>query len=826
VLPSKAKWEIRECDAALADRIAHTLSIDPLLAKLLVVRGIRDAEHARLFLHGSREHFHDPYLLSGMREAVERIRQAIQRKEKIRIYGDYDADGVSSTTLMILLFRKLGANFDYYIPHRVHEGYGLNKKAMELAKEQGVSLIVTVDTGISAREEIDYANSLGLDVVVTDHHEPPELLPQACAVINPKQPGCAYPFKQLAGVGVALKLAHALLERLPEEWLEIAAIGTVADLMPLIDENRLIVKFGLNQMRQTSNFGIQALLEVAGVSPASVTAGHIAFSLAPRINASGRLEAADAAVRLLISTDAAEAGLLARELDQLNRERQRLVDEMTQQATNIVEERRQSTGALPRVLVVAQEDWNAGVIGIVASKLLDKYYRPTVVLTIDRDSGVAKGSARSIEGFDIYRALSECSSLFTHYGGHQLAAGMSLPSEHIAGLEEKLNELAGLWLADDQFIPVMRADLECRMSDVSVSLIDQLELLAPYGMGNPPPKFLFTGLQLAEKRMLGKEKQHLKLALNEIPDPSAVPLRVDAIGFGQGHLTERISPLAKIDVLGELSVNEWNGTKKAQIIIRDLRVPHVQVFDWRGSKPPNRRVYDWLKWLESQETGASEGKRAVVVGSRRHYEDVRAFLPDDVPVWRMTEPEGMEPLNDAAGRIPFGEAEDVVLYSLPGHLAALRAVIAQGLRVKRWYALFDDDEETSYKGVGLPTREMFKTVYAAMRRAGGRPVPQRAFLAGISKRSGFSPTMVQFMLEVFEELAFIERVGGDYRLVSAPARKDLASSAKYRSLSNRQQVEQVLVYSSSRELSAWILSHTKDARFQVRKTCGGHENAL
>jgi single-stranded-DNA-specific exonuclease len=811
----------------VAEELAQSLGIDRLLARLLVVRGVRDAGQAQLFLRGGLEHFHDPMRMLGMREAVERIRRALEAGEKIRIYGDYDADGVSSTTLMILLMRRLKADFDYYIPHRIHEGYGLNRGALELAAAQGVSLIVTVDTGISAREEIEYAKRLGIDVVVTDHHEPPPQLPEAVAIINPKQPGCPYPFKQLAGVGVALKLAQALTGELPEPFLEIAAIGTVADLMPLADENRLIVKFGLERMRRTSNVGLKALFKVAGVDLRALTAGHIAFSLAPRINASGRLEAADDAVRLLISAEEEEAERLARNLDELNRERQRIVDEMTRQAAEMIEEKRRRSG-LPRVIVLAREHWNPGVIGIVASKLLERYYRPTVILGIDPESGLAKGSARSIPGFDLYRALTECRELFTHYGGHQAAAGMSLSADNIARLDAELNRLAALWLTEADFIPVLRADLECRLPEVTVTLLEQIEQLAPFGAGNPSPRFVFTGLSVRDKKSMGKENQHLKLTLAEEANHS----RIEAVGFGFGHLASRISPTAKIDVLGELSVNEWNGRKKLQIVVHDLRIPHMQVFDWRGCKEPTEKIAEWL--APGRENGSSAAdRRAIVVASRRMYgrlqtlrseraalETAASAAPAEArrgdsdghesasgsaAVWLMDEQGGIEPLNEEAMNASFARAEDIVLLSLPASLAALRRLIRRAEKAERWYVLFAEEETSA--AVGLPSRDMFKKVYAWLRQAGDRYIPSQQLLLGLGRRSGFPPATIQFMIEVFEELSFIERVGNGYRVVPSPARQELMNSAKFRSRFEREEVEKALVFSSSQQLTEWIVTN-------------------
>jgi single-stranded-DNA-specific exonuclease len=350
MLQGKARWTVGQSEEGgdKAQTLEKELNVSPFLSRLLAARGITESEQAAAFLHGGTDCIHDPFLLDGMDLAVGRIRRAIESGEKIRIYGDYDADGVSSTSLMVSLFKQLGCDFDYYIPHRVQEGYGLHNGAIDIAKEQGVSLMVTVDTGISAVEQIAYAASLGIDVVVTDHHEPPEHLPGAYALVNPKKSDCPYPFKQLAGVGVAVKLAQALLGRWPEELLEYVAIGTIADLMHLSDENRMMVKQGIERIRNTANPGLRALLEVSGVAVKDVNSTHIGFALAPRINASGRLLSADAAVRLLTTDSEQEAMQLADNLDALNKERQRIVDDMTKEAAAMVERLRDASGQLPR----------------------------------------------------------------------------------------------------------------------------------------------------------------------------------------------------------------------------------------------------------------------------------------------------------------------------------------------------------------------------------------------------------------------------------------------------------------------------------------------
>jgi single-stranded-DNA-specific exonuclease len=788
LLESKARWLLGEADETAAAALSAELGLDPLVAKLLVLRGIGEVAAARQFLQGGKDDFHDPFLLDGMGQAVERIRKALQTGEKIRIYGDYDADGVSSTSLMMMLMKRLGANFDYYIPHRVREGYGLNNAAADHAADSGVRLIVTVDTGISAAEQVAYIQELGIDVIVTDHHEPPETLPSCCAVINPKKPGCPYPYKHLCGAGVALKLAHALLGEVPEELLELAAIGTVADLMPLTGENRLIVKLGLERMRATAYPGIQALLDVADIERKEVSAYHIGFALGPRINASGRLEAADTAVRLLTAADSAEAEPLAYELDALNKERQRIVDEMTKEARQMVEE---APVQGPGAIVLAKEGWNVGVIGIVASRLTETFYRPTVILGIDPETGMAKGSARSIAGFDLYKALTHCSEWLDHYGGHQGAAGMSLHRDQLAAFAAKLNELAREWLTADDLVPVARPELACTLQQVTVPFVEQLNKLAPFGSGNSTPRFLFTGLQMEEQRLIGKDKQHLKLSVSQIGmEPAAA---VDAVGFGQGALLAAMSTTARLDAIGEVAINEWNGRRKPQLLLKDVRIPHMQVFDWRGR---------WQRVDAMLADAAQAGCRPALVVLRP------AALPqtlrERLPLWNYDERSGsFTALNEAAGSGSPAAVTDAVLIDMPHRLAAAEELLGQLTSMQRCFVVWRDESSgPGGSGSTLPGREAFKTVYGTLLQQGGPPTRD---VRELSRRSGLSAHMVEFILQVFEELGFVRAAdSGGYAAVPSPEKRDLSTSLLYQERQLREEAERFCTYASTKELEAWI----------------------
>lgn len=573
VINRKTRWAIapwQDGDESLAQELSRELSLPPLVARLLVQRGYRDVQAAGAFLNGDESLLHDPYLLHGMKAAVERISAAGAAGEKIRIYGDYDADGVSSTSLLCRVFQQLGYEYDYYIPHRSLEGYGLNRKAIKLAADDGVRLLVTVDTGISAYEEVEYAKACGLDVVVTDHHEPPDKLPDACAIVNPKQKHCPYPFKGLAGVGVAFKLATALLGRAPLELCDIVSLGTVADLMPLLDENRIFVRYGVQKMKDDPSIGFKALAEAAGIELPILTSTGIAFGMAPRINAAGRLDHAKRGVELLIASDYDSAILAAIGLDGLNKERQRIVEETVKEAEEKWAARREAAEAAgedaPAVIMLAGEGWNVGVIGIVASKLLERHYKPVVIFGINAETGMCKGSARSIEGFDLHAALTRCEELLDHYGGHQAAAGMSLHRDLVPELERRMSELASAWISEEQWIPKTQVDLVCDMEEATIATISQLALLEPFGISNPSPRLLLSKAELADKRAIGKESKHLKLTVGK------GSRMLDVIGFGMGEYAGRLPYGCRLELLGELSVNEWNGYRKPQLQLHDMHV--------------------------------------------------------------------------------------------------------------------------------------------------------------------------------------------------------------------------------------------------------------
>jgi len=576
----KYRWEIPSWDEEWLKVIEKKIS--PLLAQTLWARGIHNWIEIEELLYQNNKYY-DPLLFQDMDKSVERIYQAIIQNEKILIYGDYDADGVTSTALLFLVLRKLEANVDYYIPNRFLEGYGLNREAIEWAKKNNFQLIITVDTGISAVEEINFANSLNIDVIITDHHEPPTILPKALAIINPKLPNCTYPFRHLAGVGVTWKLAHSLLGRLPLEYLSLVIIGTIADIVPLTGENRVIVKNGLTNFRDNlaEQFaGIKALLESAGINEKEITTNTISFLIAPRINAGGRLDTANLAVKLLLSKSLTEANHLARELEELNHERQRIVDEIF----NEVIEKITEDDLNSPVLIIAGENWNTGVIGIVASRVLERFYLPVIILSIDPATNMAKGSARSIESFNIYEALNSTRDLLDHFGGHKAACGLTIKTDNILELKERLKTYAENNLTPDDYIPIIRIDAKATLREVNIDNIKELQQLAPFGIGNSKPKILIENVSVTNIYHIGKNKEHLKLTLEQ------EGVSLEALWF-RNNSSSLIGATFLANVVGQLELNNWNNIITPQIIIDDMEIISYIIYDKRNLTFKNETKY-------------------------------------------------------------------------------------------------------------------------------------------------------------------------------------------------------------------------------------------
>ena len=561
--PMKKRWNLLAAHKETVQELVRQLHISPLLAQVLVNRGIYTLEDARDFLGDGLPAVRDPFLMKGMKKAVERLSKALDKGERIVIYGDYDVDGITSTSILYHVLCDLGGHPEFYIPERQSEGYGLNEEAMHQLAARGVDVLITVDCGIASHDLVDEFSG-AMDIIVTDHHEPPAQIPVGYAVLNPKQPGCPYPCKNLAGAGVAYKLAQALWQyRCHDElpgYTELAALGTIADLVPLTEENRWLAKVGLKAMQDGANLGLQALIAAAGLTPEQVTAGRIAFTIAPRLNASGRISHATKGVQLLISENPQEAQVLAQELSLLNQERQDIERAIGEAA---VDQIRRNHHEGDGVLIAAGQDWHVGVIGIAASRLVETYYKPSLVIGIH--DGVGKGSCRSIAGFNMYDALTSASDLLLQYGGHPMAAGFSIAPEHIEALRLRLNEYAAAHMKAEDYIPVVPVDAVVSLQDVTLPVIDELSRLEPYGMGNSRPVFAVRDVTVREIYPMGREKQHLRVALRGADGTTR-----SGVGWSMADLCANIVVGDHVDAAVQVERNDFNGQSSPQLVLQDI----------------------------------------------------------------------------------------------------------------------------------------------------------------------------------------------------------------------------------------------------------------
>ncbi|BBI32568.1 single-stranded-DNA-specific exonuclease RecJ [Cohnella abietis] len=812
MIKSKYRWDISEPNHDLVTSFMQGLKVDRLVASVLVARGWSSLDQTAHFLQADIEHLLDPFDMKGMAVAVERIKEAVRNGEQIRVYGDYDADGVTSTVLMTRLLSELGATYDTYIPHRSREGYGLNINAIDLAAEAGIRLLITVDNGISAVEQIAYATQRGIDVIVTDHHEPPEVLPEAIALVNPKQKDCTYAFKGLCGAGVVFKLAHAMLGRPMLEYADLAAIGTIADLMPLTGENRIIARLGLDLMRRQPNAGIRALSKVCGIKPEELNSGRIGFSLAPRLNAGGRLEHADTAVKLLAATGDEEADLYAAELDKLNSERQLLVEQTVIEADELWQSICQLEGSTKRnVIVLAKEGWNAGIAGLVASKLVERYYRPVLILAVDESTGLCKGSARSIDGFDLYAALSENAELMVHFGGHQAAAGLTISREKVDVLADRLHILAEQWLSPEDWKPKRRIDLSIPLSEASLKAVEQLERLEPFGNANPRPRIVIQDVFVRESRTMGKDGSHLRLTIEQANQS------MEVVAFGMGEQRDRLAPGTMIDLLGELSINEWNGNRKVQVMLHDYRSQHIQLQDRRKD---NKMWSTVEEHINNQSSGLVIG-----CGSKAIFQEaISQFSHTGVPIRLLSESSldarlVMETAvaseeNSAEGANLLEEWRHLILLGLPCTQQEV-STLEQWLSPQvggECVTVFSDlatNQQVTEGNAAFPDRKQFGEIYAMCRARGSWLDSPNGFVQEIALKTGKPLSTLRMMLDVFTELGFIAAEGASRKFVKEPPRRDLEQSERYRKAreqSNRLRLSEM----TTEELQQWLIScHSK-----------------
>ncbi|MEG2789526.1 MAG: single-stranded-DNA-specific exonuclease RecJ, partial [Romboutsia sp.] len=562
------KWILKYSGELKESKFSQKLNISPEISQILKNRDINNEKDSEIFMNPSLEYLRDPFLMKDMGRTVDRIKSAIENNENIWIYGDYDVDGVSSTSILCIYFKSIGYPINYYIPNRLEEGYGINEDAIKHIYSKGCNLMISVDCGITSVKEVELANELGFDVIITDHHECQSEIPKAYAVINQKQEDCNYPFDMLCGCGVAFKLIQALT---PKEifkttlydYLEIVTIATICDIVPLVDENRIIVKNGLKLMSEGKNLGLKELIKVCGVESDKIGSSHIGFSIGPRINASGRLGYSYLGVELFTTKSQEEAKEIASLLEEKNNERQMIEAKMYQEAEAIIDANEKYKN--DKVLVIAKEGWQHGIIGIVASKLTEKYYKPTILLTIE--DGQATGSARSIKGFSIFDALVRSKYLLNKFGGHDQAAGLGLDADKISILDEEVNEFASYNLHEEDLIEKVKVEYELQDKSISLDLVEELHKLEPFGMSNPNPRFIVRDALLKDMRIIGKNKQHLKFTIEKEKS-------YDCIGFNMAYLKSGYNTGDKVDILFQLDENNFMGNRSVQFLLKDMRLSH------------------------------------------------------------------------------------------------------------------------------------------------------------------------------------------------------------------------------------------------------------
>ncbi|GKV68754.1 single-stranded-DNA-specific exonuclease RecJ [Sporosarcina sp. NCCP-2716] len=767
MIKSTKQWNIHRPDETAVSLLMDELGLPSMHAKILAARGLTDPAEARAFLQTDAHTLHDPFTMHDMDKAVSRIRQAIETGEHIVVYGDYDADGVTSVSVLTTALERLGADVSFAIPNRFEHGYGPNSTLFQEIADLGASLIITVDNGVSGIEQAAFAQSIGLDLIITDHHEIGDELPKATAVIHPRHPEGKYPFGELAGVGVAFKLATALLGEAPLDLLEYVAIGTVADLVPLLDENRFFVKEGIRRLRMSSRPGIQALAKAGGTELRQFTEETLGFMVGPRLNAPGRLGDADTAVDLLKADDPSTAAGIAAELDRLNKERQALVNTITEEALTMIET--DYGNDVPYVFVLAKEGWNPGVIGIVSSRITEKFHRPSIILSIDPAAGTAKGSARSIDGFDLYKELAENRKLLPHFGGHQMAAGMTLALSDVDELRDRLNRQAAAVLSDEQLIASVDIDVPLSIGEIDVDVLESLEQLRPFGMAFPKPVYLIENTTVGSIRKIGAAKNHLKLDLEDGGH------KLDAIGFSQGFLADEMTHGMSLSVTGDLQVNEWNNFKKPQILLDDIKSDERQVFDLRGIRDPKR-------WI-----GTIPKERVLFVAfqpaSRTYF---NPFLPGvDI---RMADSCSADP-----------DIEHLVLLDIPEQEKQLQELITL-YQPGRIYAHFHATESRYFDGI--PSRQEFGWYFTFLKKRGTFQLEQQA--EQLAKHKGWKIDTIYFMSKVFFELGFVKIENGAVIAEPAAGKRDLTEAPSYQERQQQIEMEERLLYAPYQELKQWF----------------------
>lgn len=758
MIKSKYNWNLNNPTEYITDDIVKRLKLSPIIKKILESKHIVDEEGIQQTLNGV-EIDHETSLLSDIDKTVERINQAIDKNERILVYGDYDADGVTSTTILVHTLQKLGAQVGWYIPNRFTEGYGPNEMAFQNAYDEGVSLIITVDNGIQGHNEIKMVQDLGVDVIVTDHHEIGRTLPEAYAIVHPMHPEFDYPFKYLCGAGVAYKLAQTLLDNVPNYFKAYAAIGTIADLVSLTDENRSIVQNGLRVMNESCPIAIKALLNQASFND-EISEETIGFIIGPRLNAVGRLEDASLAAELLMSDSPEEAEFLAEQVEHFNQERKDIVVSITEEALAMAEDYVKQGH---QFLLLAKEDWHEGVLGIVASKIVETYSLPTLILNIDYEQNHAKGSARSIEQVSMFEILSAHQDLISKFGGHHMAAGMTMDIDNIDELRTGLNDWMARLSETTSLEPSKNVDVLLDESDITIKNIRDIQKLRPFGTDFTSPLFEIRDIAIKSLKAIGKEQNHLKMTLGES--------NLVSLFWQNGAYASQLEIGQPVNLIGNLQINEWNGNQTPQFIVQDIAMDTLQILDYR-SKSKN------TDFLNNDETTAF-----MIQSKAQKLNENEFYYGETVP----------------------DHFDKMVLRDLPMTLDELKLTLQQ-TQISQVYIVFQHKASIYFEG--MPSKELFKKCYKALINKKEMNLATEGMM--LCEFLNIKANILKFMLKVFLELGFINEDDGIITIATQPSKQDIESSQMYQSRLSRIEVEKLLLYDDFTHLNQWIKSHLGD----------------
>ena len=771
MIDAKFKWEIADnASSSTVDNLEKKVGISRILATLLAQQGIDSAEQAKKFFEPSIEEIHDPSLLHDMDKAVERIEQAVEKQEQITIYGDYDADGITSTSLMYETLLSIGANVNYYVPNRFTDGYGPNMNAYQRLIDNGTQLFITVDNGVSGKNVIDKVMEAGVDVVITDHHELPADLPNAVAIVHPHYPGSNYPFPDLSGVGVAFKVAWALTGEFPVEELDLVAIGEIADVVNVTDENHALISYGIQQLRQGMRPGLAALMKLADIKANNLTDQDIGFGIAPRLNALGRIADANDGVRLLTSLDESESQRLAKEVDQANKKRQKLVADIMKEAEK---QANSSDNQQKKALLIVGDNWHQGVLGIVASRIMNETGKPTIVASTDQSNPtLIKGSGRSVDSFNLFNALEAHHELFTTFGGHPAACGLSFDQKNIASLQIALEEEA----VKQKFDPTVKQPLPIAMklkpANVTQQLYNDIQRVAPFGPGNLEPVFELNNVKVVDVKTMGQEHQHLKFSIVSEKGNLTV------IAFGRGNLATLLSaPTGQINLAVKVSLNEWRGKKSVQLMLEDLQINGTVIIDERTNKL-TPHLFNSSDYYVVREPKLREN-----------------IAPHVAPGYTLSIEEAIK--TDFSG-------QQVTLVDCPSSEEMLKQIFAQDDGEPATIRLLLYQRKSAYLA-GMPTRNDFAQLYRFIYKQ--RELKWSMQAKAVSNHLKINMERLNLMIQVFSEAGFVT-IKDDVLTFNEPTNKtDLTQTKRYQKQLAQYKVEQQLLFNDAATVAKWLLEY-------------------